>query len=68
MSPLSIVTAMVDEMRIMENNIKSDVDIEMYGSVTWAGKSSMEAGIRLEQEGKTVLTAYFVMVARLTGR
>ena len=61
---------MVDEMTILENDIKKDVDIDMYGHVTWTGKSSMEIGMELMQDGIPILNTYFVMVARnsLTGR
>nr|XP_026695819.1 acyl-coenzyme A thioesterase 9, mitochondrial isoform X1 [Ciona intestinalis] len=63
-SPLSIVTAMVDEIKIHHDLIDPTVDIIMTGHVMWTGKSSLEIGMWLKQEDKSVLDAEFVMVAR----
>ncbi|XP_071168877.1 acyl-coenzyme A thioesterase 9, mitochondrial-like isoform X2 [Mytilus edulis] len=67
-SPISIVTALVDRIELGEKPFSPFKDIKMKGSVTWAGKTSMEITMNLEQEDasewKKVLTARFVMVAR----
>ncbi|XP_069993606.1 acyl-coenzyme A thioesterase 9, mitochondrial [Penaeus vannamei] len=68
-SPYSIVTALVD--RIDFNHgvmLRPDRDIRLSGHVSWAGRSSMEAIIKVEQfnegEWHQVTRAVFVMVAR----
>lgn len=63
-SPLSIVTAMVDEVRIHDHDIDPTQDILMDGHVTWSGRSSLEIGMLLTQNGRPALDAQFVMVAR----
>nr|CAB3219767.1 acyl-coenzyme A thioesterase 9, mitochondrial-like [Phallusia mammillata] len=63
-SPLSIVTAMVDEIKIHKDNVTDNADIHMRGHVTWAGKSSLEICMWLQQNDKPILDAQFVMVAR----
>uniref|UniRef100_H2YQG1 HotDog ACOT-type domain-containing protein n=1 Tax=Ciona savignyi TaxID=51511 RepID=H2YQG1_CIOSA len=63
-SPLSIVTAMVDEIKIHHDHIDPTVDIIMAGHVTWTGRSSLEISMWLEQNGEKVVDAEFVMVAR----
>jgi len=66
-SPLSIVTAMVDSIDFTRP-LRADCDIKMSGHVTWAGGSSAEVSIELEQEVEGVWVrcteATFVMVAR----
>ncbi|KAH3804898.1 acyl-coenzyme A thioesterase 9, mitochondrial-like [Dreissena polymorpha] len=67
-SPLSIVTALVDRIVLCEQPILPDRDIRMQGNVTWAGKTSMEVTMKLDQEidqnWKQLLEAKFLMVAR----
>ncbi|XP_052219220.1 acyl-coenzyme A thioesterase 9, mitochondrial-like [Dreissena polymorpha] len=67
-SPLNIVTALVDRIVLSEQPILPDRDIRMQGKVTWAGKTSMEVTMKLDQEidqsWKQLLEAKFVMVAR----
>ncbi|XP_060582769.1 acyl-coenzyme A thioesterase 9, mitochondrial-like isoform X2 [Ruditapes philippinarum] len=67
-SPLSIVTALVDRIELSQDGIVPDKDIKMSGKVTWAGKTSMEITMELEQEidneWKRILDAKFLMVAR----
>jgi len=63
-SPLTIVTAMVDEIKIRKHNIDPACDIEMVGHVTWTGRSSIEITMWLHQNNQPVLDAQFVMVAR----
>ena len=67
-SPLSIVTAMVDEVRIHRDQIDVTHDIIMEGHVTWSGRSSLEIGMLLTQEKQPVMGAQFVMVARDAAR
>lgn len=64
-SPYSIVTAMVDEIHINDyNKFTVDDDIRMGGHVCWVGKSSMEIKMRMTQNGRPMVDALFVMVAR----
>jgi len=68
-SALSIVTAAVDRIDIGESaTLLPDKDIYLRGHVTWAGSTSMEVTMEVEQEqngvlGK-ILEARFLMVAR----
>lgn len=68
-SPYSIVTALVDQIDISPTQLRHNVDIRLRGHVTWAGKSSMEASMEVDQQDEskvwhTVTKARFVMVAR----
>ncbi|CAL4097130.1 unnamed protein product, partial [Meganyctiphanes norvegica] len=70
-SPYSIVTALVDRMDFQnEHSLQSDQDIRLSGHVTWAGTTSMEVTIDVEQfctvenTWKEVTKAVFVLVAR----
>ncbi|XP_048773344.1 acyl-coenzyme A thioesterase 9, mitochondrial-like isoform X2 [Ostrea edulis] len=64
---ISIVTALVDRIE-KQTEIVPDIDVRMMGNVTWAGRSSMEVTMKLQQEVnsvmQTILTAKFLMVAR----
>ncbi|KAL3848568.1 hypothetical protein ACJMK2_019419, partial [Sinanodonta woodiana] len=66
--PMSIVTALVDRIDLNMEGIDANQDIKMSGHVTWAGKSSMEITMDLNQEINNCWTkmiqAKFVMVAR----
>ncbi|XP_029459265.1 acyl-coenzyme A thioesterase 9, mitochondrial isoform X2 [Rhinatrema bivittatum] len=68
MSPLSIVTALVDKIDLCKKIIYPDCDIKFTGNVTWVGKTSMEVKMHMFQlhDGaySPVLDATFVMVAR----
>ena len=44
--PLTIVTASMDRMDLL-NPLRPDLDIKMYGNVTYVGKSSMEVTVRV---------------------
>ncbi|KAK3086446.1 hypothetical protein FSP39_018538 [Pinctada imbricata] len=65
--PISIVTALVDRIELT-HVLSQDRDIKMTGNVTWAGTSSMEITMNLEQEDDDgwvpYLVAKFLMVAR----
>lgn len=67
-SPICIVTALVDRIELGDQPISAFKDIKMTGNCTWAGNTSMEITMNLEQqegsEWKHVLKASFVMVAR----
>ncbi|XP_064615404.1 acyl-coenzyme A thioesterase 9, mitochondrial-like [Liolophura sinensis] len=67
-SNLSIVTAFVDTIEVKHSRIQPDQDVKMSGHVTWAGKTSLEVTMQLEQmyqdTWKKILDAKFVMVAR----
>eukprot|EP00795_Rhopilema_esculentum_P012543 gene12543-3238_t len=67
-APFALVTASVDKFDIRESYIRSDRNIWMTGFVSYAGKTSLEITIHLDQENgesrKRVADATFVMVAR----
>lgn len=68
--PFSLVTACVDQINITDDYITATEDIKMTGFVSWAGSTSLEITIQLEQfdtpHGEWIPTAeaVFVMVAR----
>ena len=66
-SPLSIVTAAVDQIRL-HSPVLANQDVKLCGNVTWAGRTSMEVTMTLEQKQgeveKKLLEAQFVLVAR----
>ncbi|XP_006911668.1 acyl-coenzyme A thioesterase 9, mitochondrial isoform X1 [Pteropus alecto] len=68
MSPLSIVTALVDRIDMRKKSLSPEQDIKFSGHVSWAGKTSMEVKMNMFQlhgnEFCPVLEATFVMVAR----
>uniref|UniRef100_A0A2K5RJ63 Acyl-CoA thioesterase 9 n=1 Tax=Cebus imitator TaxID=2715852 RepID=A0A2K5RJ63_CEBIM len=68
MSPLSIVTALVDKIDMCKKNLSPEQDIKFSGHVSWVGKTSMEVKMHMFQlygdEFCPVLDATFVMVAR----
>ncbi|XP_049772180.1 acyl-coenzyme A thioesterase 9, mitochondrial-like [Schistocerca cancellata] len=63
-----IVTAYVDEFELTPFLPQPDQDIRLRGRVTWTGKTTLEAEVRMEQlkgEDWRVLTkAFFVLAAR----
>eukprot|EP00112_Aurelia_sp_Birch-Aquarium-sp1_P009991 Seg2157.1 transcript_id=Seg2157.1/GoldUCD/mRNA.D3Y31 product="Acyl-coenzyme A thioesterase 9 mitochondrial" protein_id=Seg2157.1/GoldUCD/D3Y31 len=67
-APFALVTASVDKFKLKESFIRSDRNIRMTGFVSYAGKTSLEITIHLDQENensrKRVAEATFVMVAR----
>lgn len=62
-SPLGIVTALVDDIKI-HDKLKSDEDIKLTGSVSWTGSSSMEILMQVHQNDICAMDATFLMVAR----
>lgn len=68
MSPLSIVTALVDKIDMCKKSLSPEQDIKFSGHVSWTGKTSMEVKMQMFQlldgEFSRVLEATFVMVAR----
>ncbi|XP_073421912.1 acyl-coenzyme A thioesterase 9, mitochondrial isoform X1 [Dendrobates tinctorius] len=68
MSPLSIVTALVDKIDLRKQIMSPDCDVKFTGHVSWVGKTSMEVKMHMLQlhDGiySPVLDATFVMVAR----
>ncbi|CAE1168727.1 ACOT9 [Acanthosepion pharaonis] len=66
-SPLSIVTAAVDQITL-HSPVLADQDVKLCGNVTWAGRTSLEVTMTLEQKQedtvKKLLEAQFVLVAR----
>jgi len=64
------VTAAMDEMAFLHPVLVGDI-VHAYAQVNWAGRSSMEVGVRLESQPWNVSTseplhvasAYFVFVA-----
>lgn len=68
-APVSIVTAMVDRIDMLEHSILADRDMKIRGHVSWVGRSSMEITMNVSQETENgnwaeLLIAKFVMVAR----
>ncbi|XP_046549228.1 LOW QUALITY PROTEIN: acyl-coenzyme A thioesterase 9, mitochondrial-like [Haliotis rubra] len=67
-APVGIVTALVDRIELHNHVVSPYHDIKMTGHLTWAGTSSMEATMNLEQEindtWQKILSARFIMVAR----
>ncbi|XP_063886582.1 acyl-coenzyme A thioesterase 9, mitochondrial-like isoform X4 [Scylla paramamosain] len=68
-SPYSIVTALVDRIDFSRGwSLHPDRDIRLSGHVSWAGRSSLETVIIVEQRvdnaWRQVTRAVFVMVAR----
>ncbi|XP_012881997.1 PREDICTED: acyl-coenzyme A thioesterase 9, mitochondrial [Dipodomys ordii] len=68
MSPISIVTALVDKIDMCKQSLSPEQDIKFSGHVSWVGKTSMEVKMKMFQlqDGAfcPVLDATFVMVAR----
>lgn len=68
MSPLSIVTALVDKIDMCKSCLSPEQDIKFSGHVSWVGKTSMEVKMQMFQshdnDFSPVLDATFVMVAR----
>ncbi|XP_051035642.1 acyl-coenzyme A thioesterase 9, mitochondrial isoform X2 [Phodopus roborovskii] len=69
MSPLSIVTALVDKIDMCKQSLSPEQDIKFTGHVSWVGKTSMEVKMKMFQLHNDdafwpVLDATFVMVAR----
>ncbi|XP_057615484.1 acyl-coenzyme A thioesterase 9, mitochondrial isoform X1 [Chionomys nivalis] len=69
MSPLSIVTALVDKIDMCKQSLSPEQDIKFTGHVSWVGKTSMEVKMKMFQLQNNedywpVLDATFVMVAR----
>lgn len=69
-SPIVIVTAAVDQIKITENIAIMDRNIKLSGFCSWVGRSSNEVTMKIEQENYEknewvpLLEAKFLMVAR----
>eukprot|EP01006_Ploeotia_vitrea_P018156 TRINITY_DN49426_c0_g1_i1.p1 TRINITY_DN49426_c0_g1~~TRINITY_DN49426_c0_g1_i1.p1 ORF type:complete len:408 (+),score=41.55 TRINITY_DN49426_c0_g1_i1:22-1245(+) len=68
--PLNIVTASVDTVELKRPWLDINKDLRVFGRPVYVGHSSVEVLIHLQSEGKTVLNAFFTMVAmdNRTGR
>ena len=71
LSPIVIVTALVDRIEISNYKIACDKNIKLSGYTSWVGKSSSEITMKLEQEmspnvWQKVLDAKFLVCARDT--
>ncbi|XP_077987731.1 acyl-coenzyme A thioesterase 9, mitochondrial-like [Glandiceps talaboti] len=67
--PIVIVTALVDRIDLQAKSIVPNKDIKLSGQVTWAGATSLEVTMNVEQIGddgtwSQVMDASFVMVSR----
>uniref|UniRef100_A0A8C7A3U6 Acyl-CoA thioesterase 9 n=1 Tax=Neovison vison TaxID=452646 RepID=A0A8C7A3U6_NEOVI len=51
MSPLSIVTALVDKIDMCKMSLSPEQDIKFSGHVSWVGKTSMEVKMQMFQAG-----------------
>ena len=61
-SPISIVTALVDQIKIKTTSIASDRDLLIRGHVTWVGRSSIETTMHLHQVYGTCDGRYYVNI------
>jgi acyl-CoA hydrolase len=59
-----VVTAAIDNI-LIRNIFRADRDIILKSRINYVGKTSMEVGIRIEQDNKHIATCYFTMVARI---
>ncbi len=48
-SPIVIVTALVDKIEVKTNDIKIDKNLKISGFTSWVGKTSAETTMKLEQ-------------------
>ena len=65
-----VVTAALDDLEV-RNAPEIDRDILLLACINFVGRTSMEVGIRIEQDGPDrlhIASCYFTMVARLGGR
>uniref|UniRef100_A0A8C3VMP3 Acyl-CoA thioesterase 9 n=1 Tax=Catagonus wagneri TaxID=51154 RepID=A0A8C3VMP3_9CETA len=51
MSPLSIVTALVDKIDMCKKSLSPEQDIKFSGHVSWVGNTSMEVKMQMFQAG-----------------
>lgn len=70
-SPIVIVTALVDRIEVRDMKIDMNKNIKLSGFTSWVGKSSSEITMKLEQElapnvWNQVLEAKFLVCARDT--
>jgi acyl-coenzyme A thioesterase 9 len=71
LSPIVIVTALVDRIEFLDFKIEADKNIKLSGYTSWVGKSSSEVTMKLEQEispnvWQKILDAKFLVCARDT--
>ena len=64
-----VVTAAMDDLEV-RNAPDIEQDLVFYARINYVGRTSMEVGVRLEQDGgrKHIASCYFTMVARKEGR
>ena len=65
-----VVTAALDDLEV-RNAPDIDQDILLLARINFVGRTSMEVGIRIEQDGPGrlhIASCYFTMVARMEGR
>uniref|UniRef100_A0A670I4W7 Acyl-CoA thioesterase 9 n=1 Tax=Podarcis muralis TaxID=64176 RepID=A0A670I4W7_PODMU len=73
MSPLSIVTALVDKIGLWKQDIRPDCDIKFIGNVSWVGRTSMEVKMHMLQvvifpyKNTAGITASFISSPLCTG-
>jgi hypothetical protein len=60
-SPIVIVTALVDQIAVKTNDIKIDKNLKISGFTSWVGKTSAETTMKLEQ------VVYFLIVCIIQG-
>ena len=70
-SPIAIVTALVDRIEVANRHIFVDKDIKLSGFTSWVGKTSCEVSMKMEQESvsgvwEPLVDAKFLMCARDT--
>ncbi|KAL4856193.1 Zinc finger MYND domain-containing protein 10 [Chlorella vulgaris] len=62
--PPLLVTAGVEAIELSSSKLDLQADMTMSGRVVWAGSSSVDIRMELEQAGQRQLTALFTFVAR----
>lgn len=59
-----VVTAAIDSIRV-RNPADVTRDLRFLARLNYVGRTSLEVGIRVEQEGSHIASCYFTMVSRL---
>lgn len=58
-----VVTAAIDDI-MLRTPVDIEKDLKLKARINYVGRTSMEVGIRVDQEGESLASCYFTMVAR----
>lgn len=61
-----VVTAAIDDV-MLRTPADINKDLNLRARINYVGRSSMEVGIRLDQDAASLASCYFTMVARIGG-